>query len=133
MSAPVGGELVDVYLVDQMAAAELMARSLLGDAEAAQLFGAFLEAGKRIASAPRRSPVICATCPRRIRRVTHDLIFGIAAPERTDRPSSAIGFAFCPRCAANRIGLLARASESLHQIWPDLRPIVISHPVGGHA
>jgi hypothetical protein len=132
MNAPVGGELLDVYLVDQMAAAELMARAMLGDAEAARLFGAFLEAGKRIASAPRRSPVICATCPRRIRRISHDIIFGIAAPERTDRPS-AIGFAICPRCAANRAGLLSRASESLRQIWPDLRPIVISHPAGGHA
>ena len=95
------GGVLDVYLVDAKAAAKLLGGGMLGDAAAARLFGAFLEAGKRIASASRRSPVICASCPRRIRRVTHDIVFGIAAPGVTNRPSSAIGFAICGKCAAN--------------------------------
>ena len=124
MSASAGGELVDVYLVDQMAAAELMARAMLGDAEAAQLFGAFWKP-----ASDRQRPTTFAHNLRHLPEANSPR----HARPRTDRPSSAIGFAICPRRAANRAGLLSRASESLQQIWPDLRPITITHPGRGHA
>jgi hypothetical protein len=128
-----GGGILDVYLVDTKCAARLLRDAMHGDAKAAQLFGAVIETGKRIADAPHRSPVLCVSCPRCIRRVELDLVFGIATPSTEQEPSAAIGFAICSRCAANRGAWMAKAEAGLRLIWPDLRPIIVTHPHGGRA
>jgi hypothetical protein len=61
-----------------------------------------------------------------------DLVFGIAAPS-TQLPLSGVDFAICGACAADRARLMARAAEGLRLIWPDLRPIVVTHPEGANA
>ena len=128
-----GGGILDIYLVDAKSADKLLRDAMHGDAKAARLFGAVLEAGKQIADAPHRAPVLCVSCPRCIRRVKLDLVFGIATPSTDQEPEAAIGFAICPKCAADRGAWMAKAEAGLRRIWPDLRPILVTHPHGGRA
>ena len=44
-----------------------------------------------------------------------------------------LAFSFCDACAADPRHLMAKASEGLRRLWPDLRAIEITHPDGGSA
>jgi hypothetical protein len=124
--------LLDVDIVDALAGADLLVRATRGDKEAAALFLAVTQAATRIKQAPRRKPALCICCPRSIKRLTAATVFGVAAPAIAN-PTGAIGFAFCDRCSADRTTLAAKAAEGLRRIWPDLRPVTVSHPTGGRA
>jgi hypothetical protein len=112
--------------------AELLAAAAMGDELAAGLLGALLESRRRVRDAPRDKPGLCCGCPRPIRKVSPETIFGLVFPAIA-RPTAAVGFVFCSRCAADRKGLLAKAENRLRKLWPELRPIVVSHPAGGRA
>jgi hypothetical protein len=126
------GSTLDVFLISPPETVQLMVDALDGDAEAARLFNAVVVTGDRIEAAPRKSPILCVTCPRPIKRVSSGVIFGFAVPA-TEQPSAGIGFAICPRCSADRAALPAKAATGLRRIWPDLRSINITHPAGGLA
>jgi hypothetical protein len=124
--------VLDVSIIDYLAGAVLMANAALGDHESAALLLAVRQAATRIKQAPRRKPALCICCPRAIKRLTAETVFGVATPAIAN-PTGAIGFVFCDKCAADRTTLTAKAAEGLRRIWPDLRPIEITHPVGGRA
>jgi hypothetical protein len=90
------------------------------------------QAATRIKQAPQRKPTLCICCPRSIKRLSATTVFGVASAGIAN-PTAAIGFVFCERCAADRATLAARAAEGLRRIWPDLRPVTITHPTGGRA
>ncbi len=126
------GGLLDINIIDAADGREMLAAAALGNFEAAMLMRAVYQAASRINHAPRRSPVLCICCPRSIKRLTPRLVFGVAFPAIA-KPSNAIGFAFCERCSEDRNTLAIKAAEGLRQIWPDLRPVVVTHPKGGRA
>jgi hypothetical protein len=123
---------VNVSIVTAPQGIQLVAASMLGDPEAMMLLQAIVDAGSWIKRAPRNKPVLCACCPRPVRRVTHRTAFGIAAPA-VDSPGRALGFAFCDACGERPGELMVKATEALRRIWPDLRPVTITHGEGGHA
>jgi hypothetical protein len=131
VSAEAAG-LLNVTIVDSETCGEILADAMMGDERAVALFNASLEARRRVANVPRRRPALCVACPRAVKRVTRATIFGVALPA-TARPEAVIGFVFCARCAADRGTLLAKAEIGLRGVWPDLRPLVVTHPEGGRA
>jgi hypothetical protein len=124
--------LLNVDIVDALAGAGLMSDALRGDSEAAALILAVTQAAARIKQAPRQKPALCICCPRAVRRVCAGTVFGVATPAVAN-PTGAIGFVFCDRCASDRDTLAAKAAEGLRRIWPDLRPVVVTHQHGGRA
>lgn len=124
--------VIDVSIINATTGAMLMADALLGDQVAATLLLAVTQAAARIKRAPRQKPALCVCCPRSVRRVCSDTVFGVASPS-VPNPAGVIGFVFCDRCAGTPGSLAAKATEGLRRIWPDLRPITITDPVGGHA
>ena len=124
--------LLDVSIVDARSGIELIADAILGDRKAVGLLQAVAQAAQHVRQAPRRKPVLCFCCPREVKRITVDTVFGIAVPA-TANPTGALGFVFCGKCAADRGTLAARAVDGLKRIWPDSRPVTVTHPAGGYA
>ena len=126
------GGLLDVDIIDAAAGVALLTAAALGDCGAAALLQSVTQAAARIKHAPRRKPALCMCCPRAIKRITSRTVFGIATPSIAT-PTGAIGFVFCDHCAADAATLPAKAAEGLRRIWPDLRPVVVTHSTGGRA
>jgi hypothetical protein len=110
---------------------ELLCLALLGNPEAMMLTAAITDSAAWIKRATRREPVLCLCCPRRIKRITPATIFGVVSPA-IPSPGHAVGFAFCDVCAG-KPGLMDATTAALKKIWPNLRPIVVTHPRGGTA
>ena len=118
---------LDVVLRDDMSA--MVAAAARGEAEAAELFqrvNALLD----ILSAPEGNPKLCASCPRPLANGRYSLALAIPA---CDDPSNALALAVCHDCAVDREAVRARAIEALRKLWPDARPVTITHPDGGRA
>lgn len=124
--------VLQVRVIDALAASELLAQALLGDYEAVVMLRAMAEAEMQVRRAPRNRPALCVACPRAVRRINRATIFGVAAPA-IPSPTSAIAFVFCDRCATDRGTLVAKANEGLRRLWPELRPVTITDPIGGRA
>jgi hypothetical protein len=116
--------LLDVSIVDARSGVELIADAIRGDREAAEVLQAVRQAAQRVREAPRRKPALCIYCPRAVKRITAETVFGIAIPA-TANPTRALGFVFCAKCAADRGALAAKAVDGLKRIWPDLRTIEV--------
>jgi hypothetical protein len=120
------GGMLTVDIFDNLAGAELVARAMAGDRESLVMLKAVTQAIAGVAQAPRAKPALCVACPRPVKRITPQTVFGIASPDTPTR-TPAIGFAFCEKCGADRGTLAEKARQGLQRIWPDLRPIVVSH------
>ena len=122
--------LVDVMVVRLEDAPDMMADAAAGDREARMLLTAVIDALARIDAAPRRAPALCVSCPRALKR--GQFSFGFAMP-RCDDPTAMIALAVCRRCATDRDGIKVRVMVGLQKVWPDLRPVTVTHPAGGRA
>lgn len=76
-----------------------------------------------IAAAPRRRPMLCASCPRALRGSAYSFV--VALPARDD-PTQL-------RCAVEPDAITAKAVTALRKLWPDLRPIAITQETGTRA
>jgi hypothetical protein len=111
-------------------ALNLVVASLEGGREATRLLRAVCDIVARVESAPRKKPMLCGCCPRPLRG--SGFVICVAVPDR-DSPTNGLAFALCEHCSRDDTALLGKASSALRTIWPDLRPITITNPVGGHA
>jgi hypothetical protein len=109
---------------------ELVVASMSGDAEAARLVQSAVNTVARIEKAPRREPKLCGCCPRTLRGSR--FVICVANPA-VDSPSGSIAFALCERCSGDDAAVRNNAAKALQRVWPDLRPITVSHPAGGRA
>jgi hypothetical protein len=124
--------LLNVSIVDAGAWAGLLARALIGDRESEALLQAVVQAGARVEQAPRRLPALCLCCPRAVKRISANTVFGVAMPA-IGNPTGAIGFVFCDRCSADRSTLPTKVIAGLRRFWPELRHVEITHHAGGRA
>jgi hypothetical protein len=83
-----------IGIFDSHAIAEMLIRAARGDAVANGLLGALLDTRESILNAPQDRPSLCVCCPRAIRKISRDLVFGLTLPA-VQRPEAALGFAFC--------------------------------------
>ena len=125
------GGMFELHVVNQMNTADLLAAAILGDAHAAALLRAVAQAARQIDRAPRRKPSLCLSCPRTIRRAC-EATFVVAVPH-ADEPTTAIGAALCPRCAASGDLTATALAGFRRHLWPDARPVRVTHPEGARA
>jgi hypothetical protein len=124
------GGLVAVHIFFPEDLRGLITRSLVGDREATMLVPLVRQGTKQIRSASRKAPALCGCCPRPIR--SH-FALAIVLPERSD-PSQGFAIGLCAKCTEGDINRAhQKAVESLAAIWPDARPVLVTHPGGGRA
>ena len=111
---------------------ELLAHALLGDPEAVRLANMASDVLRGIAAAPRRKPMLCGSCPRPLKLKGYAFSLVFALPGR-DQPSNVLSMAICHRCGTSHDAVQGKAVQALRRIWPDLRPITVTHPAGGQA
>lgn len=124
------GGAVDLFVVRPVDAPDVVARALAGDPLAQRVFEALASASRAMDAAPKRKPLLCATCPRPLRGSAFAI--GLVLPMR-DNPQSGAAFGLCVKCATPVEALQANATKAMHKLWPDLEPIEITHPAGGRA
>jgi len=124
------GGAVDLFIVRPVDAPDVVAHALASDPLAVKVFEALANASRAVEAAPKKRPLLCATCPRPLRGTA--FAFGLVLPMRDD-PRSGAAFGICVRCATPVEALQANATKALHKLWPDLVPIEVSHPEGGRA
>ena len=109
----------------------LVAYGAMGDQQAKRLTIAVEQALNGIARAPRRRPMLCASCPRPVRPGSEFWVV-IASPARDDA-AQCLTLAICAGCAMEREHARQKALVALRRVWPDARPIEVTHQVGSHA
>ncbi len=109
---------------------DLLLQALAGDRLAGHMLRAVMEKTRRIETAPRHRRVLCASCPRGLRRGEYSVV---AAFPYCDNPSRVIAMAVCSRCGTEPNAIVEKARLGLQGIWPGLRKVSITHPDGGTA
>ncbi len=109
----------------------LLGEALLGNPRCLQLFQLVVQMLDHVKEAPQRDPVLCACCPRPVRQGSRFNV-AVAIPAR-DNPHQALALVVCECCATEPDAVMARATDGLRKIWPDLRTASVTHPEGGRA
>jgi hypothetical protein len=110
---------------------DLLAASLTGDSYAAGLAQAVTHAVADIAAASTSGvPKLCGSCPREIHGSGYSIVLTLA---ECDDPTRAVGMAICKACGTTEVAIREKATVALRGIWPDLRPITITHASGSRA
>lgn len=121
------GGLLDIRIVRNTDMPALLAQVLVRNAEASQIFTMVSRVVDGIQRAPRRRPMLCGSCPGPLRNGRFAV--ALALPARDD-PKNGLSFAICDRCGTSRAAMERAAHKALTRIWPDLRPIKITHNAG---
>jgi hypothetical protein len=108
----------------------LFADIIAGDPEAHRLGAAINAALSRVNEWPKRQRLLCATCQKRVQG--DGFAFVVVSALRDDAARS-LTLAICTGCAIEPEDIKARANVALRVIWPDHRPMVVTHPGGGRA
>ncbi len=124
------GGLMELVVVRPIDAVDVMADALAGDGRAVSVLQAIERAAEAIRAAPRRLPMLCAACPRPLKGGHYS--FGIALP-MSDNPTHGLALAVCTRCATERGDIQTMATAALRRLFPDLRPVAVTHADGGRA
>ncbi len=110
---------------------ELLFASLTGEPYSAAIASAVTRAVADITSAAASgTPKLCGSCPKEIRDSAYSVVLEV--PE-CDDPTTSIGMVICTTCATTEAGIREKATVALRGIWPDLRPITVTHASGGRA
>jgi hypothetical protein len=129
ISAEASG-VMNLAIVRPIDAVMYLAEAIAGSADAARVFRSVTQAQAGIKKAERRKPMLCASCPRALRKNAYT--FAVTLP-RCDDPTQALTMAVCHHCGTDLEVTTAKALGALRLIWPNLRPIVVTHADGGHA
>jgi len=124
------GGMLTLQVIRRADMPTLMLDALAGSDEAVQLLRLVRETVAGIRAAPRWRPMLCGCCPQALRGGRYALV--LAKPARDDA-TQGIALAICSRCGPTYGAIQAAAAVALRRIWPDLRPITITHPKGGQA
>ncbi len=124
------GGLLELQVVQRTDLPALILDALAGSAEAAQLLRLTNQALHNIQTASRRKPMLCGCCPRALRHGQYSII--IARPA-CDDPLQGLALAICNTCGPDRDAVDAKAVAALVRIWPNVRPVAVTHSDGGRA
>jgi hypothetical protein len=125
------GGLLQICMVASTDVPELLLSALSGNRDAKRLLSVMSDTLAHIQKAPKKQPALCVACPRAQRKGRFMLAIALPA---CDDPTNGLGFGVCDGCSGGKIGQAeAKAVDGLRAIWPDLRPVRITDPVGGRA
>jgi len=122
--------LLTLQVIQRADMPALVLDALAGSNEAVQLLRLTRDTLANIQAAPRRKPMLCGTCPRALRDGQFSVI--IARPA-CDDPTQGLALAICTKCGPDYATVTAKATIALSRIWPDVRPVEVTHPEGGQA
>lgn len=125
------GGLLDLLIVRAIDMPPIIAEATAGSPDAIMLVFALEDTMKRIEAAPRRSPMLCVSCPRPLLRKTL-YSFAVVLPSR-ERPTNGLALAVCAKCAVTPQEIREKAIKGLSRVWPSLRSVTITHSIGGQA
>ena len=124
------GGVLSVDIVRPIDFLNLVSAALTGDAKAARLVTTAGDAVAGFAAMPRNKPALCACCPAPLVSGRYAVAIVTAA---SDAAAQGLALGICTACAIQPDDLLAKAREGLSRIWPDARPVVLTHPAGSRA
>ena len=122
--------VLDIAVIGPADAPDVFARAMRGDPECLLLFNCIETMCGQIDRASKESPMVCTTCQQPLEGSDHT--FALAIPSRDD-PKHFAGVVICGTCAAQTADAKALGVAALRTIWPRLRRLTITNPVGGHA
>jgi hypothetical protein len=123
--------VVDLVVVRPPDALGFIAAAARGDRHAARVMLALNDALHLVDAAPRRSPLLCATCPQVLRAGVR-CSFVISLPE-DERATHGLALAICRRCGTSRAEVRRKAIAALRTEMLGLRVVEVTHPRGGRA
>lgn len=122
--------VVHLDVVRQTDMPRLILAGLGGNVEAGRLLLAVTDALRRIQCAPADAPMECACCGKALKASRYSIV--VVQPAVND-PADRMTMAICGRCGPTVGAIKAAATRSLQSIWPNVRPIEITHSEGGRA
>lgn len=122
--------MLSVVIVRQCDAVHLALDALSGDDTAVALLLQVKDCIQRIEGASACNRTQCGCCGADLASGRYAL--AIATPDISD-PSAGLGMAICRRCGVTVGAIKAAALSALRLIWPDLRPVQVTHPEGSRA
>jgi hypothetical protein len=125
------GGLLTVHVISRDELPSLLRATMSGNARAAQLVRAVLASIDNVESAPKRSPMPCGACQRPVKHRSAYCV-GVVLPD-VDLPCRAVGFALCRHCCGTSAAADMAAIRAVRDVFPNARPIVITHRHGGRA
>ncbi len=108
------GGLLCLHVVCPADLPDLLLEALAGDRLAGHLLQAVMEKTRCIETAPRHRRMLCAACPRGLRRGEYSVV---TAFPNCDDPSHMIALAVCTMCATEPDAIAEKARLGLQQIW----------------
>lgn len=124
------GGVLSLQVIQRGDMPALISDALSGSGEAMELLRLVRETMDGIQAAPRRKSMLYGACPKPLRNGRFSLIL---AKPACDDPTQGIAMAICSRCGPNRGAIEAAALVALRRIWPDARPIAVTHPESSQA
>ncbi len=125
------GGLIEIGLVMPGMLPNIRAAAAAGDDRALMLQQSANAVRRQVAAAPRKRPVLCSCCPQPLASARYAVC--VAIPGGQHRPSHGITFGVCRRCGDTEPAVHSAAIKALQILWPETRPITITHPFGGRA
>lgn len=122
------GGVLSLQVIQRGDMPALISDALAGSGEAMELLRLVRETMDGIQAAPRRKPMLCGCCPKALRNGRFSVV--LAKPDRADA-SQGIAMMICAKCGPSYGAIQAAALVALRRIWPNCRPIAITHPQGG--
>jgi hypothetical protein len=122
--------VLDIGVITPTDAPDVFERAQAGNRECVKLFNAIEPLCEKIENAPKRSPVQCGSCQRALRDGNNNYL--VVLPRRDDATES-LCFAICLQCGSDHATAKARGLEVVRSVWPRLRALTITDPIGGNA
>ncbi len=126
-----GDGMLELEVIQPSESTVLLLGAYAGNDRAKRTLVPVMSLLKSIATAPRKAPRLCGSCPRAVRRGSRFSI--VVAWPSCDDPTQALALAICDRCATDHAGVEAKATAALRRLWPNLTPIRLTHNAGSRA
>ncbi len=124
------GGVLSVDIVRPIDFLNLVTAALTGDSAAARLVRTAGDAVIGFGAMPPDQPALCACCPRPLLSGSYSV--AVVTPA-CDAPGLGLALGICTACATDPDDLLSKAREGLTRLWPNLRPVAVTHPSGSRA
>ena len=122
------GGVLSLQVIQRGDMPALISDALAGSGEAMELLRLVRETMDGIQGAPRRKPMLCGSCPKALRNGRFSIVL---AKPACDDPTQGVAMMICAKCGSSIGAIQAAALVALRRIWPDARPITVTHPDGG--
>jgi len=123
--------VADLVICRPPDALRFVAEAARGDRHAARVLVVVNDALHRLDAAPRKAPLLCASCPAPIRpEVACSFVLSLPQDERV---LYAFALGICRRCGTSRVEVRRRAVLALRRELPNLHLVDLTHASGGRA